>query len=172
MKKVAIGIEINNNAGRGVLGGILKYISGRGDWNIKLMSYPETMSAAVIRNAKANGFNGILVNHTGDAATALELTRTPLPLSVVDIHDKDIRRRQKRTAFSEKASLARAIPQIRLRRASRSTSLVRRPQGWLLRRAGAARPHGKDPSSRRYPTGACDPAKALGRHDRLGLQGH
>ena len=99
MKKVAIGIEINNNAGRGVLGGILKYISGRGDWNIKLMSYPETMSAAVIRNAKANGFNGILVNHTGDAATALELTRTPLPLSVVDIHDKDIRRRKKRTAF-------------------------------------------------------------------------
>lgn len=99
MKKVAIGIEINNNAGRGVLGGILKYISGRGDWNIKLMSYPETMSAAVIRDAKANGFNGILVNHVGDTATALELARTPLPLSAVDIHDKGVRRRKKRTAF-------------------------------------------------------------------------
>ena len=65
-------------------------------YSIRLICY---IVEDIHKNAKANGFNGILVNHTGDAATALELTRTPLPLSVVDIHDKDIRRRKKRTAF-------------------------------------------------------------------------
>lgn len=101
MKKVAIAIEINNNAGRGVLGGILKYISGQGQWHIKLMSYPETMTAATIRSAKSNGFDGIIVNHAGDAAMARELRKVPLPVSAVDVSNPTIRKRRTKIAFAD-----------------------------------------------------------------------
>jgi len=99
MKKVALGIEINNNAGRGVLGGILKYISGHGQWHIRLLTYPETLSAAAIRQARAGGINGIIVNHLGDEATARELKSAPIPVSFVDIDLPMIRSRRAKTAF-------------------------------------------------------------------------
>lgn len=99
MKKVAIAIEINNNAGRGVLGGILKFISGRGQWHIKLMSYPETMTAATIRSAKSEGFDGLIVNHAGNETMARELRKIPLPVSAIDLHDPIIRKRRTGIAF-------------------------------------------------------------------------
>ena len=99
MKKVALGIEINNNAGRGVLGGVLKFASGRSQWNIKLLTYPESMTPEIIRNAKSNGIDGFIVNHVGDESTAAELKSTSLPVSFVDIDHPLIRRRRRNTAF-------------------------------------------------------------------------
>ena len=96
MKKVLIGIEINNNAGRGVLGGILKYVSTHSEWHTKILSYPETLSADTIRLAKEKNVNGIIVNHIGGAAAADELRATPIPLSIVDVaHPQILKRRSK-----------------------------------------------------------------------------
>ena len=101
MKKVALGIEINNNAGRGVLGGILKYISTHGQWHVKILSYPDSLSADVVRRLQENGFDGVIVNHAGDMDTANELRSTPLPLSVIDIEHPQILRRRAKIALIE-----------------------------------------------------------------------
>lgn len=99
MKKVALGIEINNNAGRGILGGILKYISNRSQWHIRLLSYPETLSATSVRQLMANGIDGLIVNHVGDEATARELKAIPIPVSFIDVDHPFIRKRRTKTAF-------------------------------------------------------------------------
>lgn len=99
MKTVMINIEINNNAGRGILCGILKYTSTRGQWLIRLLSHPNGMSKASIRQAQANGVDGIITNNVTTEAIAKELNLTQIPISFVDVHHPAIRKRQTKTAF-------------------------------------------------------------------------
>lgn len=96
MKKVLVGIEISNTAGRNVLSGILKYVSTHTEWHTNILSYPEALSAPTIRQAKERGVDGIIVNHVGNATVADELRTTPIPLSVVDVvHPQILKRRSK-----------------------------------------------------------------------------
>lgn len=99
MKKVVIGIEINNNAGRGVLGGILKYVSSHDHWHVKILSCPEALTAVAVRHCQESGVDGIIVNHVGDPDTANELRSTPIPVSAVDIEHPQILGRRSKIAF-------------------------------------------------------------------------
>ena len=99
MRKVSIGIEINNSAARDVLGGILKYVSTHNQWNVKIFSHPETLSAQVIRRAKEDGFDGIIVNHINSQATADELQSVPIPVAVAGIEQSRLPNRRMKVAF-------------------------------------------------------------------------
>ena len=99
MKKVAIAIEINNNAGRSIMGGILKYVSAHSQWHVKILSYPETLSAETVRQVRENDVDGLILNHVGDEVTADEIRTTSIPVSVVDVNHPLILRRRTKIAF-------------------------------------------------------------------------
>ena len=99
VKKVLIGIEVNNNAGRCVLGGILKFVSGSGRWNVSLMSCPETLTARTVRSARFADVDGIIVNHLRNDETARALRDIDVPVSAVDLYNPILAERRRRIAF-------------------------------------------------------------------------
>ena len=61
MKNVLLCYEAANYASRCVIMGVQKFITQKGDWNVRVVSFPEVLTADMVRRAPNGGCDGILL---------------------------------------------------------------------------------------------------------------
>ena len=82
MKNVLISYRANNYASRCVLAGIQKFVERTGDWITRVVSFPEILTADMVRRAPSDGFDGILLPDVRQADVARAVVESPLPVSL------------------------------------------------------------------------------------------
>lgn len=105
MKNVLMCTEVNNYASRCIFTGVQKFVASKGDWNTHMVSFPEVLTAEMVRRAPAEGFDGILFPLLTEPGVVDALAKTPLPIAtqehrliprrkksiaVVDICDREV----------------------------------------------------------------------------------
>lgn len=83
MRNVIVNLDINNNAGRQILGGILRFTAERNHWSIQLLTGKNQLTAKTIRQAPSHDVDGFLVNNTEADKVAWALAETPLPVAAI-----------------------------------------------------------------------------------------
>ena len=129
VRKVLVAMTINNMVSHRVLAGVLKHAVKAG-WNARLLSYPESLSDNVVREAERLGYDGLLVNYTGRASHAV--ASTSLPVSAIEVYDAGLLSRRRRTAFvgNDNRAVGREGARHLLAQGSfRSWGFVRGPAG-------------------------------------------
>ena len=81
MKNVLMCYDAVNYASRCVIMGVQKFITQKGDWNVRVLSSPEILTADMVRLAPADGYNGILLPLFTEPDVADAIAQTPLPVS-------------------------------------------------------------------------------------------
>ena len=99
MKNVLVCYRGYNYASRCVISGVQKFVSEKGDWLVRLVSFPETLTADMVRNAPAEGVNGILFPNFSEPGVDDAIVRTPLPVVVGNTAYNRIKRRKKNIAI-------------------------------------------------------------------------
>ena len=94
MKNVLISYKANNYASRCVLAGIQKFVERTGDWITRVVSFPEVLTADMVRRAPSEGFDGILLPDVRQADVARAVVESPLPVSLNSLRYKDISSRR------------------------------------------------------------------------------
>ena len=82
MKYVLICYSPKNYASRCVLTGIQKFVAHTGDWIMRPVSFPEVLTADMIRRAPENKFDGILFPDVKSADVARAIAESPLPIAL------------------------------------------------------------------------------------------
>ena len=58
VKKIVVGISIDNGSGREVLSGFFNYTEAKALWRMRLVQSPAELTAETIRSAEASGVDG------------------------------------------------------------------------------------------------------------------
>ena len=95
MKNVLVCYRGYNYASRCVISGVQKFVSQKGDWLVRLVSFPETLTADMVRRAPSQGFNGILFPNFAEPGVEDAIVDTPLPVVVGNIAYTRIQQRKK-----------------------------------------------------------------------------
>ena len=98
MKNVLICYDAANYASRCVIMGVQKFVTQKGDWNAKVLSFPEVLTADIVRRAPADGYNGILLPLLAEPGVIDAIAKTPLPVSLRGIDHALIPQRKKAVA--------------------------------------------------------------------------
>ena len=98
MKNVLMCYDAVNYASRCVIMGVQKFTSQKGDWNVRVLSFPEVLTADMVLRASADGYNGILLPLLTEPGVADAIAKTPLPVSFRDIDHLFTPQRRKKVA--------------------------------------------------------------------------
>lgn len=81
MKNILMCYDAVNYASRCVIMGVQEFITQKDDWNVRVLSFPEVLTADMVRRAPADGYNGILLPLFTEPDVADAIAKTPLPVS-------------------------------------------------------------------------------------------
>ena len=81
MKNVLMCYDAANYASRCVIMGVQKFTTQKSDWNVRMLSFPEVLTADMVLRAPAEGYNGILLPLFTEPDVADAIAKTPLPVS-------------------------------------------------------------------------------------------
>ena len=98
MKNVLLCYEAANYASRCVIMGVQKFITQKGDWNVRVVSFPEVLTADMVRRAPNGGCDGILLPLIAGPDVAEALAESPLPISFRSVDHRLMPKRKKAVA--------------------------------------------------------------------------
>lgn len=98
-KNIIVTFDISSIAGRDQLAGVLKYLRTRPNWIPRLISRPVDFTADIVREAKAEHIDGIIINHAGSPETEQALAESDVPLAVIGIRNPKLLTRREAIAF-------------------------------------------------------------------------
>ena len=81
MKNVLMCYDAGNYASRCVIMGVQKFTTQKSDWNVRVLSFPEVLTADMVLRAPTEGYNGILLPLFTKSDVANAIAKTPLPVS-------------------------------------------------------------------------------------------
>ena len=81
MKNVLMCYDAGNYASRCVIMGVQKFTTQKNDWNVRVLSFPEVLTADMVLRAPTEGYNGILLPLFTKSDVANAIAKTPLPVS-------------------------------------------------------------------------------------------
>ena len=81
MKNVLMCYDAGNYASRCVIMGVQKFTTQKSDWNVRVLSFPEVLTADMVLRAPAEGYNGILLPLFTERDVADAIAKTPIPVS-------------------------------------------------------------------------------------------
>ena len=102
MKKIIIlSGRLYNTADNNVLNGILRYVNRVGNWQIRLIIFPESLTVPFAHAAIANGYDGVIINHLPDKEhdARIALMNLKLPLVAIQISSEAFKKRTFKTAL-------------------------------------------------------------------------
>lgn len=100
-KNVILSIRMLNIPSVDIFNGILRYLRTKANWNVRLFMAPATLTPEIIRNAEADGIDGILTNHTTSEDLTDILLNSHIPLVSIGNSDDRLFRRRRNVAFVE-----------------------------------------------------------------------
>ena len=86
-RSILITFDISSIAGREQLAGVLRFLRERPNWMPRLISRPQDITPEIVRNAKAENIDGIIINHAGSHDTENTLAQSAIPLAVIGIRN-------------------------------------------------------------------------------------
>ena len=84
---ILITFDISSIAGRDQLAGVFRFLREKPAWIPRLISRPQDFTPDIVRNAKSEQIDGIIINHAGTAETEEALARSDIPLAVIGIRN-------------------------------------------------------------------------------------
>ena len=81
MKNVLMCYDAGNYASRCVIMCVQKFSTQKSDWNVRVLSFPEVLTADMVLRAPTEGYNGILLPLFTKSDVANAIAKTPLPVS-------------------------------------------------------------------------------------------
>lgn len=94
-RNILITFDISSIAGRDQLAGVLRFLRERHNWMPRLISRPQDFTSEIVRNAKAENIDGIIINHAGSPETENALAHSDIPLAVIGIRNPRLDARRK-----------------------------------------------------------------------------
>lgn len=143
-KKVFIALRMAGIAGQDKLSGIFRYLGENHCWDIRLIRTAAEFTAASVRSAIREKFDGFIVSIPDAERSAAGIATTDLPTVVMDIHSPLLERRTRQIAFvrnsSEQIGRAAANHLLSIGKC-RSYAFVHNPSvmQWSIDRFGAFR---------------------------------
>ena len=98
MKNVLVCYDAANYASRCVIMGVQKFVTQKGNWNVRMLSFPEVLTADIVRRAPTDGYNGILLPLLAKPGVVDAIANTPLPVSLRGIDHVLMPQRKKAVA--------------------------------------------------------------------------
>lgn len=99
VKKIVVGISIDNGSGREVLSGFFNYTEANSLWRMRLVQSPSELTAETVRSAEASGVDGYVISFQCPDETIRALSATAKPIVVVGIRNSGLENRRAPTAF-------------------------------------------------------------------------
>ena len=86
-RNVLITFDISSIAGRDQLAGVLRYLRGKPNWVPRIISRATDFTPEIVRNARNEHIDGIIINHAGSPETEDALAASDIPLAVIGIRN-------------------------------------------------------------------------------------
>lgn len=99
VKKIIVGISIDNGSGREVLSGFFNFTEAKSFWRMRLVQSPAELTAEAVRSAEASGVDGYVISFRCSDETIRALSATAKPVVVVGIRQRGLENRRAPTAF-------------------------------------------------------------------------
>ena len=99
VKKIVVGISIDNGSGREVLSGFVNFSEAKSFWRMRLVQSPSELTAEAVRSAEARGVDGYVISFRCSDETIRTLSATAKPVVVVGIRNSGLENRRAPTAF-------------------------------------------------------------------------
>lgn len=98
-KNIIITFDISSIAGRDQLAGVLRFLRERPDWRPRLISQRHDFTPDIVRHAKNEGVDGLIINHVGSPETEAALVESTVPLAVIGIRYPKLLTRTRNVVF-------------------------------------------------------------------------
>ena len=98
-KKVFIALRMAGIAGQEKLSGVFRFLGENHDWDIRFVRTAGEFTAAAVRDAIRERFDGFIVSIPDTEQPAAVLATTDIPTVVMDIHSPRLSARTKQIAF-------------------------------------------------------------------------
>ena len=99
MRNILITFDISSIAGRDQLAGVLRYLREKPNWVPRIISRAVDFTPEIVRNARGEHIDGIIINHAGSPETEEALARSNIPLAVIGIRNPKLVSRTKAIAL-------------------------------------------------------------------------
>ena len=86
-RNVLITFDISSIAGRDQLAGVLRYLHSKPNWVPRIISRAADFTPEIVRNARSEKIDGIIINHAGSPETEKALATSDIPLAVIGIRN-------------------------------------------------------------------------------------
>ena len=83
-KNVIVAFTIGNIAGRDCLSGVFDFVNAGHDWTIQFMQHPDELTPDVVRQAVANGVDGVLTGFRERTDGMIALEKASIPVVFTD----------------------------------------------------------------------------------------
>ena len=98
-RNVLITFDISSIAGRDQLAGVLRYLREKPNWVPRIISRAVDFTPEIVRNARDEHIDGIIINHVGSPETEDALAASDIPLAVIGIRNPKLIARKKAIAL-------------------------------------------------------------------------
>ena len=98
-RNVLITFDISSIAGRDQLAGVLRYLRGKPNWVPRIISRSTDFTPEIVRNARNEHIDGIIINHAGSPETEKALAASDIPLAVIGIRNPKLLARTRAIAL-------------------------------------------------------------------------
>jgi len=95
VRNILITFDISSIAGRDQLAGVLRFLREKPSWKPRLIAHPQDFTPEIVRNARQEMIDGIIINHAGSAETETALAESDIPLAIIGIRNPKLIARQK-----------------------------------------------------------------------------
>ena len=99
MKRVLVALRLQGIAGQEKLSGIFRYLGDTPEWDVRFIRSAQEFTAARVKNAIADGYDGFIVSVPDAERAAEPLADTDIPTIVMDIHSPALSARKKNIVF-------------------------------------------------------------------------
>lgn len=99
VKKIVVGISIDNGSGREVLSGFFNFSEAKSFWRMHLVQSPAELTAEAVRAAEARDVDGYVISFRCSDETIRALAATAKPVVVIGIRQRGLENRRAPTAF-------------------------------------------------------------------------